>query len=156
MLIAAHLDKFRRLDAMKRRLDPEADRELWIWTAMNAGTHLLNAALHHAGLTQETDSFHSQVEGLYSVPDRSTGVCADVMHAPGDVMHFGQPPFDRPVPPAIERAGAALKVIEDLREPYVRGADPAPAGASRQWQAAYDECVARLAEVVGIDVKALA
>jgi|SRR5688572_23327717 len=156
MLIAAHLEKFQRLDAMKRRLDPEADRELWIWTAMNAGTHLLNAALHHARLTQETDSFHSQVEGVYCTPDRKTGALADAMHAPGDVMHFGQPPFSQPVPPAIERAGAALKIIEDLRELYVRGADPAPAGATAQWQRAYQECVARLAEVLGVDVKAIA
>jgi hypothetical protein len=156
MLIAAHLDKFRRLDAMRRRLDPEADRELWIWTAMNAGTHLLNAALHHVQLTQETDSFHSQVEGLYCAPDRKTGMLEDAMHAPGDVMHFGQPPFSRPVPATIERAGASLKIIEDLREPYVRGADAAPPGATEQWQRAYDECVAGLAEVLVIDVNALA
>ena len=156
MLIAAHLDKFRRLHAMKRRLDPEADRELWIWTAMNAGTHLLNAALHHARATDETDSFHSQVEGLYCTPDRITGALQDAMHAPGDVMHFGQPPLDRPVPAAIGRAGAALKIIEDLREPYVRGDAPVPAGATAHWERAYDECVSHLASVLGLDAKAVA
>jgi len=57
MKIEAHLTKFRRLDAMKQRLDVEVDRELWIWTSMNAATHLLNAALHHCGASAETDSF---------------------------------------------------------------------------------------------------
>ena len=79
MKIASHIDKFRRLDALKQRLDSEADRELWIWTAMNACTHLLNAALHQCGATDETDSFHSQVEGLYAVPDFGL-LIADVIH----------------------------------------------------------------------------
>src|SRR5688500_7640624 len=104
MLIAAHIEKFRRLDAMLQRLDLEPDRELWIWTAMNAATHLLNAALHHTDLTLPTDSFHSQVEGLYCVPDRANGTLADAIHPPGDVMHFGQPPLGRTAPAAIERA----------------------------------------------------
>lgn len=148
MLITAHIEKFRRLNAMTRRLDPETDRELWLWTAMNAATHLLNAALHHAGLTQEIDSFHSQVEGLYCVPDRTTGRLTDAMHPLGDVMHFGQPPLDQRIAPAIERAGAALKVIQDLRRPYVRGNDPISSGATHQWEGAYRECVDQLSTVL--------
>ena len=149
MLTEAHIRKFRRMDRMKKRLDPGADRELWIWTAMNALTHLLNAALHRAQLTQEVDSFHSQVEGLYWVPDRGSGTFADAMHAPGDVMHFGRPPIRGPVPAAIERAGMALRVIEDLRVPYVRGNDAVPAGATERWERAYRECVDQLSEVLG-------
>ena len=150
MLTTAHLEKFRRLDGMTARLDPETDWELWIWTAMNAATHLLNAALHHARVTQEIDSFHSQVEGLYCVPNRNTGELLDAMHAPGDVMHFGQPRLSGDIPPAIERAGAALKVIQDLRGPYVRGNDPIPCGAPQRWQSAYRECVAQLFSVLGV------
>lgn len=149
MLTEAHIRKFRRMDRMKKRLDPDADRELWIWTAMNALTHLLNAALHRAQLTQEVDSFHSQVEGLYCVPDRGSGTLADAIHAPGDVMHFGRPPIHGRVPTAIERAGVALRVIEDLRVPYVRGNDAVAAGATEQWEQAYRECVAQLSEVLG-------
>ena len=70
MLVAAHVEKFRRMEAALGRLDPEADPELWIWTAMNGLTHLMNAALHRLGLTKEVDSFHSQVEGLWAIPDR--------------------------------------------------------------------------------------
>src|SRR4051812_21766460 len=116
MLKVAHIEKFRRMDEVLRRLDPEADRELWVWTAMNGLTHLLNAALHEAGLTTEIDSFHSQVEGLYGVPDRATGRVTDAMHPPGegDVMHLGRPPIPAPLPEAITRAGAALKILEDL------------------------------------------
>src|SRR6185437_6733231 len=65
MKIETHIDKFHRLDAALGRLRPDADCELWIWTAMNACVNLLNAALHRARLTEETDSFHTQVEGLY-------------------------------------------------------------------------------------------
>ena len=149
MKIASHLEKFERLDAVKRRLDPAADRELWIWTAMNACTHLLNAALHRCGVTEEIDSFHSQVAGRYAVPDRDKGTLSDSQHRPGDVMHVDQPPVGRPTPPAVERACAALKILEDLREPYVRGNQPVADGAAGQWELAYAECVAQLSAALG-------
>lgn len=127
---------------------------MWIWTAMNAGVHLLNAALHRCGATLEVDSFHSQLQGLYVVPDRATGRLDDSLHPPGDVMHVGQPPIDTPLPRSVTRACAALKRIEDLREPHVRGSvQPAP-GAERAWQSAYDECVGALATLLAIGVGA--
>ena len=144
MKVDAHLNKFHRLDAMLARLDPVADRELWIWTAMNAGVHLLNAALHHHAVTRETDSFHSQVEGVYAVPDRATGMFRDEAHEAGDVMHVGQPPLPGPLSPGIERACTALREIEDLREPYVRGSQPVPPGEEARWRNAYERCVAEL------------
>lgn len=149
MKIAAHIGKFKRLDATLRRLDPRSDSELWVWTAMNAGVHLLNAALHHAGATDEIDSFHSQVEGLYAVPDREKGTISDALHAPGDVMHVGQPPIARPVPSAIDRACASLKLIEDLREPHVRGSEPIEPGAEQAWIRAYGECVEQFLGALG-------
>ncbi|MEO8848861.1 MAG: hypothetical protein ABI440_09575 [Casimicrobiaceae bacterium] len=156
MLTDSHIAKFHRLHATLERFDPTQDREMWIWTAMNAGVHLLNAALHHCGATQEVDSFHSQLQGLYAVPDRASGRLDDSLHPPGDVMHVGQPPITRPLPPALVRACAALKIIEDLREPYVRGSlRPAP-GAEREWRAAYDGCVSALASHLGIDTGARA
>lgn len=141
MKVASHLEKFRNLDATLRRLDPRTDCELWIWTAMNAGVHLLNAALHRAGATRETDSFHTQVEGLYAVPDRDGGKMTDVLHPPGDVMHVGQPPIEAPLSAAVEKACTALKIIEDLREPHVRGCEPVAADAAQAWQRAYRECL---------------
>jgi hypothetical protein len=148
MKVASHLDKFRRLDALLAQLDPLEDCELWIWTAMNAGVNLLNATLHRLRATQETDSFHTQVEGLYVIPDRARGSLRDAVHAPGDLMHYGQPPLAQAVPAAIERAGAALKIIEDLREPHVRGCEPVMPGAERSWQRAYRECIEALQSVL--------
>jgi hypothetical protein len=148
MKIASHLEKFRRLDAMLARLDPGTDQELWIWTAMNAGVHLLNAALHACGATRETDSFHSQVEGLYAVPDRASGTLHDAMHAPGDVMHVGQPPLAAPLPAGVERGSTALRAIEDLRERFVRGSARADVRMQHEWRAAYAACVRELGGVL--------
>jgi hypothetical protein len=149
MWTPSHLAKFRRLDAMLDRLDPIADQELWIWTAMNACVNLLNGALHRCGVTEETDSFHTQVEGVYAVPDRAAGVMNDRMHAPGDVMHAGQPALPGAMPPAIQRAGDALRRIEDLREPYVRGAKRARPDDVDEWRAAYATCVRELSALLG-------
>ena len=151
MLTTAHIEKFSRMEAALARLHPEEDRELWIWTAMNGLTHLLNAAMHEAGLTKAADSFHSQVEGLYGVPDRKTGRVTDAMLRPGegDVMHLGRPPVPGQLPAAIQRAGAALKVIEDLRVPFVRGDEPVPIGAVECWRTAYAECVSELSLILG-------
>lgn len=145
MRTAAHLEKFQRIDATLGRLDVHEDPELWIWTAMSAGTHLLNAALHACGATEETDSFHTQGMGLYAVPVREHGGgFRDAMHAPGDVMHVGQPPISAPVPPSLSAACVALQVLENLREPYVRGSQPIPAGEAARWQSAYAQCIAGL------------
>jgi hypothetical protein len=152
MKIASHIEKFERLDAVRRRLDPVADRELWIWTAMNACTHLLNAALHWCGVTEEFDSFHSQVEGQYAIPDRDKGTLSEAQHRPGDLMHVDQPPVERPKPPAVERACTALKIIEDLREAHVRRNQPIADGAAGQWERAYAQCVAELSAALGISV----
>jgi len=149
MKIESHLEKFRRLDAALARLDPVADAELWIWTAMNGCTNLLNAALHRCGASAERDSFHTQIDGLYAVPDRSgRGALTDALESPGDVMHVGQPPLATALPPLVERACAALRVLEDLREPYVRGSEPVPPGATRAWHDAYRQCVAQLQEAL--------
>ena len=42
-----------RLESLRARLHPMDDFELWFWAAMNAGTHAVNAALHHAGVTRD-------------------------------------------------------------------------------------------------------
>jgi len=151
MLIGAHLAKFRRLHAVLERFDPLVDKEMWIWNAMNGGVHLLNAALHKIGVTAEVDSFHSQLEGLYVVPDRTGGNLRDALHPPGDVMHVGQPPIAAPLPPRIVRACAALRSIEDLREPYVRGDRQPEPGDDRRWRDRYLECVNELVAEMGVD-----
>lgn len=144
MKVAAHIEKFRRLDSVLPRFDPVADSELWIWTAMNACTHLLNAALHRVGATEETDSFHTQSPGLYVVPDRASGTINDSMHAPGDVLHFGQPRIDKALPANISSACEALRSLESLRATHVRGSGAIEPGMPAAWQEAYRQCVAQL------------
>ena len=44
MRIEAHIEKFKRFDALRSRFDPQADFELWYWMTLNAGTAIINAA----------------------------------------------------------------------------------------------------------------
>jgi len=143
MKIESHLVKFRRMDITLAHLSPLNDPELWIWTAMNGCTHLLNAALHWCGVTEEKDSFHTQVMGLYSVPNGPAGL-VDSLHEPGDVMHVHQPPLAKVLSPALDSACAALRILEDLREPHVRGCDPINSGEEQRWIEAYRRCVDQL------------
>ena len=152
MKIDTHIDKFTRLDEALARLRPDVDYELWIWTAMNACVNLLNAALHRSGLTDETDSFHTQVEGLYARPDRVRGTVSDAIHAPGDVMHAGQPALAAPLPDAISKGSKALTFIEDLREPFVRGNGVPTAEETAEWERAYRTCIRDLGLVLDLPI----
>jgi hypothetical protein len=151
---SSHIAKFHRLDAALAKLDAESDSELWIWTAMNACVNLLNAALHHSGLTQESDLFHTQVEGVYARPDRGTGTLTDVAAEPGDVMHAGQPALSTPLPAGLQKASLALASIEDLRETFVRGSDVPTKRMTEDWQHAYRSCRLELCRILNIGIEA--
>ena len=152
MKVSAHAEKFRRLDSVLQRFDPVTDSEMWIWTAMNGCTHLLNAALHLIGASAETDSFHTQTSGLYAVPDRARGTLSDSMHAPGDVMHVGQPRINKALPPNLAAACDALRTLEDLRASHVRGSDAVDAAMAETWKHTYRRCVDELAKTVDMAV----
>jgi hypothetical protein len=49
MKVASHRKKIERLMALRQRLDPLEDFELWFWAGMTASTHAVNAAFHQAG-----------------------------------------------------------------------------------------------------------
>lgn len=150
---SSHIAKFHRLDTALGKLDAENDSELWIWTAMNACVNLLNAALHHAGLTHESDLFHTQVEGVYARPDRSAGTLTDVTAAPGDVMHAGQPALSTPLPAGLQKASLSLASIEELRESFVRGSDVPTKQMTEEWQRAYRSCRAELCQILHIGIE---
>jgi hypothetical protein len=152
MKIDTHIDKFRRLDEALKHLRPDEDYELWIWTAMNACVNVLNAALHRSGLTDASDSFHTQVEGLYARPDRTRGTTSDAIHAPGDVMHAGQPVLATPLPDTIACASSALALIEGLREPFVRGDGIPTAVETADWERAYRTCIRELSLVLDLAI----
>lgn len=121
MHIAVHMEKVGRLEDLLGRLDPQEDFELYMWACMTAGTQALNAALHALGVTEPGPLYPHQIPGIYVEPEPVDGRWRLVMAQPGDVIHLGLPPVDKPVPAVLEEASRSLTLIEDLREVYVRG-----------------------------------
>ena len=118
MNVAAPQETIRKLEARRARLEPLEDFELWFWAAMNAGTHAVNAALHHAGVTRPDDVFPTQ-PGVYLVP-QAEGL-APAYRPLGDVLHVGRPKVDGPVPGDIAAMMQAMELIEHHRDPCIRG-----------------------------------
>ena len=121
MKIAAHLEKVRRMDAVRQRLDPVEDFELWFWMSMSGGTHAINAALHQVGATSDGDYFCTQSSDVYLEPGDAPGTWKPVLRFGCDILHVGMPKVDVPIPRTLERACNAMKVLEKIRDPYIRG-----------------------------------
>ena len=119
MNTASHLEKIAKLEALRARLDPLEDFELWFWAAMTAGTHAVNAVLHHAGITRDDDVFPTQ-PGVYLVPQPDGAVRA-AFHPLGDIMHVGRPKVDGPIPEDVANMMREMEIIEHHRDPCVRG-----------------------------------
>lgn len=119
MRLASHIDKVRRLTALRARLDPIADFELWYWTTLTAGTNLYNATLHALGLTSDEPVF-STIPGVHLVR-QADGSYARELRGPGDVSHVGWPPIEGDAPPQVRRLEAALHALEEHRDPCIRG-----------------------------------
>ncbi len=119
MNVAAHVEKIRKFEALRSRLDPLEDFELWFWAAMNAGTQAVNAALHHAGVTRADDVFPTQ-PGVYLVPQPDGGL-KPAFHPLGDVLHVGRPPVPGPIPEHVQAMMREMEVIEHHRDPCIRG-----------------------------------
>ena len=142
MHIDAHLQKISRLERSRSRLDAMADFELWFWAAMQAGTHALNAALHHAGLTSDVSAFPTQ-PGVYLVPQRD-GALAPQLLAPGDVLHIGRPKIDGELPGDVRAMAHAMETIETYRDPCVREGRPATPEIAAACDAALQDILALL------------
>ena len=131
MQISSHVEKVGRLRALRRRLHPLDDFELWYWTTLTAGTNMLNATLHAAGVTSDERVF-STIPGVHVVP-QPDGSYARELRGLGDVSHVGWPSIKRDVPAHIRRLEGLLHEIEEHRDPCIRG-DRHPT------QAIVDEC----------------
>ncbi|MES2362399.1 MAG: hypothetical protein V4646_11435 [Pseudomonadota bacterium] len=142
MHIDAHLLKISRLQSSRSRLDPLADFELWFWATMLAGTHALNAALHHAGLTSAHHAFSMQ-PGVYLVP-QSGGELTPMLCAPGDVLHLGRPKIDGELPADVQRMAKAMETIEKYRDPCVREGRAATPEIVSACDEALQECLSVL------------
>ncbi|MBC8751196.1 MULTISPECIES: hypothetical protein [Paraburkholderia] len=137
MKVASHLETIRRLEGLRARLEPLDDFELWFWAGMTAGTHAVNAALHHAAVTRDDDVFPTQ-PGVYLVaqPD---GSLKPAFHPLADVLHVGRPKVEAAVPEDVAAMMHQMEIIERHRDPCVRdGVAPSVA--------IVDECAAALGE----------
>lgn len=106
---------------MRQRLDPVEDFELWYWMSMSGGTHAINAALHQAGATSDGDYFCTQSEDVYLESGDSPGTWKHALRFGCDIIHVGMPKVDAPIPPELEQACNAMMVLEELRDPCIRG-----------------------------------
>jgi hypothetical protein len=142
MHIEAHLLKISRLERSRARLDASADFELWFWGAMQAGTHALNAALHHCGLTAQNRAFAMQ-PGVYLVP-RPDGRLVPELMEPGDVLHLGRPAIAGELPADVQEMGHAMETIESYRDPCVREGKVATSEIAAECEAALQRCLSLL------------
>jgi hypothetical protein len=143
MNIAEHLEKWRRFDAARARLDPVGDFELWFWAILSAGTAIINAALHTAGLTRENHLFATQIPGVYAVYD-GPGAWHHELATECDLIHVGVPELKCPLPPDLDRAFAAMNGIENFRDPCIRSSQPVTPEVVATCASAYSEVVAAL------------
>jgi hypothetical protein len=141
MRIEAHVEKFKRFDRLRSRFDPQADFELWYWMTLNAGTAIINAALHAAGVTRADDSFATQIPDIYSVagPD-GTRHMAHVFGV--DIIHVGMPKIEGTLPPALATAFSEMEMIEEFRDPCIREDRLITGEVIRVCSSAYEKCVA--------------
>ena len=89
---------------------------------------MLNAALHHFGITEEDDFYPTQVAGVYvSSGVRQVRGCEPrrLVKAPGDVLHLGMPALAGSLPSILGPACDALALIEAAAERYIRGVETA-------------------------------
>lgn len=142
MNIASHLEKIRKLEALRSRLDAMDDFELWFWSAMNAGTHAVNAALHHAKVTRADDVFPTQ-PGVYLVPQPDASL-RPAFHPLGDVLHVGRPKVEGAIPDDIASMMREMEVIEHHRDPCIRGEQQPTREIAQECERALLRCLALL------------
>lgn len=148
MNIASHVEKIRRLERVRHRLDPVDDFELWFWASMTAGTHAVNAALHATGLTDAGDHFPTQ-PGVYLVSTGNGGF-APAFRPLGDILHVGRPTVEGTPDPAVARMMAAMETIEHHRDPCIRGEREPTSAVIADCEAAYQECLRHAQQVLSI------
>jgi hypothetical protein len=119
--LAAHLEKVKRMDAVRGRLDPVEDFELWFWMSMCGGTHALNAALHRVGATDDGEYFCTQSVDVYLERGDQAGDWRHSLRYGCDIIHVGMPKVDAPIPAPLQEACDAMLVLEALRDPCIRG-----------------------------------
>ena len=138
MKIPEHIIKWRRFEAVRARLDPMADFELWFWTMLSSGTAVLNAALHAAGVTRENELFATQIPHVYAVRGEA-GRCSQELANFCDLIHVDIPRLECSLPIDLDRAFAAMRTIESFRDPCIRSDTPVTSEVVSLCQSSYAE-----------------
>ena len=150
MDIASHLEKVKRFERYRAKLDPEKEFEMWYWMSLSGGTSAINAALHAAELTDDGDYFCTQSIDVYmqgGKHDEPKSWTPKFMWDV-DLIHIHMPEISKPLTPKLEKAYAAMQVIEDVRDPCVRGGKKITKKIVRDVEAAYSTAVTLCREVV--------
>ncbi len=153
MEVRFHREKFDRLLRARSKLDSLDDFELWFWIGMTAATHMVNAALHARGVSADGHYYSYHVFGLYVLPERDANGWKRAPKPPGDIVHTGRPEL-----PAVNAANdtdlldafSALRVLEDMREPFVRGNRPITPFVAAACAKAFDHCI-KIAQEILVD-----
>jgi hypothetical protein len=148
MMVEAHLAKWRRFDSVRRRFEPLDEFELWFWATASGATALINAALHATGVTEASRLFPTQVEHIYACVEDRTRWRRKIA-AGGDLIVLDQPELAEEIPPELFVAFESMRVIEQFREPIVRGAAVADAKAVLACERAYRVVVAETQSTIG-------
>ncbi|MFL9963381.1 hypothetical protein PQR02_20360 [Paraburkholderia sediminicola] len=138
MNVNSHLEKIARLESLRARFDALEDFELWFWAGMTGGTHAVNAALHHAGITAADDVYAAQ-PGVYLVP-QPDGTLRHAFRPLGDVLHVGRPAVKAPVPEDIASMMHLMESVEQYRDPCVRHGVVPTAAIVKECDTAVLEC----------------
>ena len=150
MDIASHLEKVKRFERARGKLNPETEFEMWYWMSLSGGTSAINAALHAAKLTDDGDYFTTQSVDVYmqgGKHDKPESWKPKFMWDV-DVIHIHMPDISKPLTPKIKKAYAAMQVLEDVRDPCVRGDRKITKKIVRDVDTAFTAAVALCKEVV--------
>jgi len=151
MRVTSHVEKIWKLQALRQRLDPLEDFELWFWAGMTAGTHAVNAALHHAGITSDDDVFPTQ-PGVYLVGQPDGGMKSEFRPL-GDVLHVGRPKVEAPVPDDVAAMMTQMEIVEHYRDPCLREGMAPTASIVKECDVALRACMNLLAaRLPGVDL----
>ena len=145
MQIAAHIEKLRRIEVLRRRLDRDEDFELWYWATLNAGMQAINAALHATGATIAGDYYAHNVP-VYFQAGVEPDTWAPAIREFGDLEHVDDAALTSLMPSGLAPAGRAMIEIETVRDPCIRGTQQATSQIIEMVERNYARCITTCAQ----------
>ena len=104
-------------------------------------------ALHAAGVTDGRDCYPVRA-GMYLEPGAESDSWVLVEKPLGDILHVGFPPIEGALTPELERAIAALQVLDENLDAGVRGDLEVTLEMKEAYFAAYGKCLKQCRAIV--------